>query len=180
MRQGRSPSYFNPKEAEMVLKYVKALLNLSETRVLETDIGIVTPYIRQVYRLKELLKSRGYSDVEVGTTEVFQGREKRIIIISSVRAQHDLLLFDRKYKLGFVSNEKRLNVALTRAMSKLIIIGCPNVLRFDCNWLRFIEFCEEKRSYFGAKRDVRDDVLKKDVLQRLGEVNSPDQPYTLQ
>lgn len=177
MRQGRSPSYFNPKEAEMVIKYVSALLSLQETKVLQSEIGIVTPYIRQVYRVKELLAKNNYTDVEVGTTEVFQGREKRIIIISTVRAQYDLLLYDRKYKLGFVANEKRFNVALTRAMSKLIIIGCPNVLQYDDNWLKFIQDCEAKQSYFGSRRDVRHDNLKQDVIKRLNNVYPRDQQY---
>lgn len=46
------------------------------------------------------------ANVEVGTTETFQGREKRIIIITTVRAQKDLLLYDKKYNLGFVKHEK--------------------------------------------------------------------------
>ncbi|KAK4883503.1 hypothetical protein RN001_006822 [Aquatica leii] len=162
--------YFNVKEVEMVLKYVKALINLSETKVVPMDIGVVTPYIRQVYRIKEVLTQNGFGEIEVGTTEVFQGREKRIIIISTVRAQHNLLLYDRKYKLGFVKNEKRFNVALTRAMSKLIIIGCPNVLRFDKNWLKYIEFCEQRYGYFGAKQDSRSDAVKQEVLDRLSNI----------
>lgn len=176
-REGRSPSYFNPSEVEMVLKYVKALTNLSETKVQPVDIGIVTPYIRQVYRIKEKLRYNGFGDVEVGTTEVFQGREKRIIIISTVRAQHSLLLHDRRYKLGFIKNEKRFNVALTRAMSKLIIIGCPNVLRYDTNWLKYIEFCEQRNAYFGAKFDRRTDEVKQEVINRVSHVHSRDVQY---
>lgn len=57
-----------------------------------------------MYRIKYALSE--YKDIEIGTVETFQGREKRIIIISTVRGQHSLLLYDRKYNLGFVSNEK--------------------------------------------------------------------------
>ncbi|KAF5270326.1 hypothetical protein FQR65_LT05514 [Abscondita terminalis] len=169
-RQGRSPSYFNVKEVEMVFKYVKALISLEETKVVPSDIGVVTPYIRQVYRIKDALTREKLDEVEVGTTEVFQGREKRIIIISTVRAQHNLLLYDRKYKLGFVKNEKRFNVALTRAMSKLIIIGCPNVLRYDKNWLKYIEYCEDRGAYFGARQDKRTDQDKMYVLDKLSNI----------
>lgn len=44
--------------------------------------------------------------IEVGSTEAFQGKEKRVIIISTVRSRADLLLHDRKYNIGFVNNEK--------------------------------------------------------------------------
>lgn len=60
----------------------------------------------QMYRIKDKLQHNGFSGVEVGTPEVFQGREKRIIIISTVRAQASLLLYDKKYKLGFIKNKK--------------------------------------------------------------------------
>lgn len=59
-----------------------------------------------MYKIKELLKRNNFEKVEVGTTETFQGREKRIIIISTVRARQDLLLYDKKYNLGFVRNDK--------------------------------------------------------------------------
>lgn len=89
----------------MVAKCVDILTSLPDIKVLTTDIGVITPYIRQVYRIKTALKQK-FCDVEVGTTETFQGREKRIILISCVRGQHDLLLYDKRYNLGFVSNEK--------------------------------------------------------------------------
>lgn len=59
-----------------------------------------------MYKIKELLKRNKLDKVEVGTTETFQGREKRVMIISTVRARHDLLLYDKKYNLGFVRNDK--------------------------------------------------------------------------
>lgn len=59
-----------------------------------------------MYKIKELLKRHQFEKVEVGTTETFQGREKRIIIISTVRGRQDLLLYDKKYNLGFVRDDK--------------------------------------------------------------------------
>ncbi|XP_056633790.1 putative helicase mov-10-B.1 isoform X2 [Diorhabda sublineata] len=160
-REGKSPSYFNVIELQMVIKYIKALtaLKFEEEcdKVALKDIGVVTPYIRQVHKLKVLLKENNLEGVEVGTTETFQGREKRIIIISTVRAQKDLLLYDKRYKLGFVKNKQRFNVAITRAMSKLIVIGCAHVLATDAHWLDYIEYCENIGGFCGAQFAKRDD-----------------------
>lgn len=59
-----------------------------------------------MHKIKEILKKCNCDKVEVGTTETFQGREKRVIIISTVRARENLLLYDKKYNLGFVRQDK--------------------------------------------------------------------------
>lgn len=56
----------------------------------------------------------GFENIEVGTTESFQGREKRIIIISTVRAQDSLLKHDKKYNLGFVKHDQVIERRRTR------------------------------------------------------------------
>ena len=101
-------SYFNQYEIEEVLKYVSILLRGGPSRepVHQKDIGIISPYIRQEYKLKAKLKDRGWEDIEVGTTETYQGREKRVILISTVRSTRNLLALDSKFKLGFVANAK--------------------------------------------------------------------------
>lgn len=73
-----------------------------------------------MYKIRDTLRHNNFEGVEVGTTETFQGREKRIIIISTVRAKHDLLAYDKKYNLGFVRNEKvsRKKVRKTRFILK--------------------------------------------------------------
>ncbi|KAI4457872.1 dna2/nam7 helicase family [Holotrichia oblita] len=180
-REGKSPSYYNESEVQMVLKYVQKILALSITpEVLESHIGVITPYMRQLHRIKNRLQEHGYKDIEVGTTEVFQGREKRIIIISTVRSKDDLLLIDEKYKLGFVKNEKRLNVALTRAKSKLIVIGNPHILgntynpknqgSGNKNWEYYITFCEDKNAFFGAQYLRRTDEVKDDIINRFSNI----------
>ncbi|XP_018580188.1 putative helicase mov-10-B.1 [Anoplophora glabripennis] len=183
-RQGRSPSYFNYKETQMVLKYVQTLTQLGfdseEHKVLPEHIGVVTPYIRQVYNIREQLRKNNFAGIEVGTTETFQGREKRIIIISTVRAKDNLLAYDRKYNLGFVKNEKRFNVALTRAMSKLIVIGCPHVLGTDDKWEQYICHCEELDSFCGAPYARRTQDVKDEIVNRLGRIRLLDTQYKKQ
>lgn len=92
----------------MTIKYVEALMSLNKTgvKVQEKHIGIVTPYKRQMYRIKQRLVHKNFTEIEVGTVELFQGREKRIIIINTVRAQGSLVLEDKKYNLGFVKDPK--------------------------------------------------------------------------
>lgn len=57
-------------------------------------------------KIRGRLTSLGYNQIEIGSTEAFQGREKRVIIISTVRAKDNLLLYDKKYKLGFVEDPR--------------------------------------------------------------------------
>ncbi|CAG4986430.1 unnamed protein product [Colias eurytheme] len=146
-RMGNAPSYFNEKEIEMVKRYTKALME--SHNVLPKDIGIIAPYIRQVYKIKNWLKSVDVSGIEVGTVESFQGKEKRVILVSTVRANCRLLEYDARYGLGFLVDDKRYNVTLTRAKAKLIIIGNPTCLVRDFKWRKYMDFCKEKQCYFG-------------------------------
>jgi helicase MOV-10 len=65
-----------------------------------------------------------------------------------------LLQHDLKYNLGFVANEKRFNVAVTRAKALLIVVGNPRVLETDSkNWLPMLRFCKSKNSWLGEVWD---------------------------
>lgn len=145
-RIGKSPSFYNDSELEVVQRHITALLEVH--RVAEADIGVVTPYIRQVYKMKQWLKARELN-IEVGTVEGFQGKEKRIILVSTVRAKCELLAHDAKFRLGFLVDAKRFNVALTRAKAKLIVIGNPSCLQKDAKWHRYITRCRELGTYCG-------------------------------
>merc|ERR1712118_518763 len=71
--------------------------------------------------------------IEVKTVDGFQGREKDVIIFSCVRCFNTL---------GFLTDHRRLNVALTRAKKALIVVGCGNLLRQDPTWASWIKFVE--------------------------------------
>ena len=79
-----------------------------------TVVGVVTPYRKQVQKLEQLLHNAGLDEVKVGSVEEFQGQERKVIIISTVRSNKDFLPFDYAHNLGFLSNPKRFNVAVTR------------------------------------------------------------------
>jgi helicase MOV-10 len=150
LREGSSPSWFNPQEAMTTVDYVKLLAKHSRPSVGQDEIGIITPYARQVQKIRLALKANDLGDVKVGSVETFQGQERRCIIISTVRSENEFLDHDRKYNLGFVANEKRFNVAVTRAKALLIIVGNPKVLATDKkNWLPLLRYCRDNGSWLG-------------------------------
>lgn len=157
-RQADSPSYFNRQEIDVAVKYVSALLEerLSGYKVEEKDIGVITPYRLQVQKFRQVLKKK-WSGVTVGSVEEFQGQERLIIIISTVRSRVELLSDDYKHHLGFLKNPKRFNVAVTRAKALLIVIGNPDVLQHDQCWRKLIEFCHKNGAYTGCKLQLQPD-----------------------
>jgi helicase MOV-10 len=105
-----------------VLEILKDLLrphNGCAKRLDADDIGIITPYNKQAQKLKRLLRREGLEEVKVGSTETFQGQERRVIIISTVRSSEDYVNSDVLHNLGFLENPKRFNVAVTRAQALL-------------------------------------------------------------
>lgn len=132
-------SQYNSGDIHIVKKYVYSLLNdgVNGKKVLPKDIGIISPYASQREKLKETFKM----GVEIGTVEYFQGREKLIIIVSTVRS--------KTASVGFLKNEKRLNVALTRAKALLIVIGNPETLGKNVFWRKFIQLCCNNKATVG-------------------------------
>jgi predicted DNA helicase len=120
-KERRSHSYENPAEAEAVAEWVG---ELTAAGVPPRQIGVITPYAAQVRRIARLLEASGIEGVEVKSVDGFQGREKEVILLSFVRC-------NREGELGFVADRRRLNVAMTRARSKLILTGCPRTLAHD-------------------------------------------------
>lgn len=64
--------------------------------------------------MKEYIRTLKLPEIEIGSTENFQGREKRLIIISTVRSIRNNLSYDAKFRVGFLADKRRFNVALTR------------------------------------------------------------------
>jgi len=164
-REGKSPSWFNLDEVQLVLEVIRSLLEEQRFGLSPADIGVVTPYSRQAQHIRAALHSQkqkglipvnkrdGLAQLKVGSTEEFQGQERRVIIVSTVRSQLATLRdFDVKFALGFVNQPKRLNVALTRAKQALIVIGNAEVLETDENWRAFIEHCVGNNALVGSPR----------------------------
>ncbi|KAF8721229.1 hypothetical protein HU200_023151 [Digitaria exilis] len=147
-REGTNPSWFNRIE---VSKVVSIIRNLTKgDAVSEADIGVITPYRQQVAKIKKALEAFEMPDLKVGSVEQFQGQEREVIIISTVRSTVKHNEFDKFFNLGFLSNYKRFNVAITRAKSLLIIVGNPHIITKDRNWDRLLRYCADNGSYQGC------------------------------
>ncbi|OCH91263.1 P-loop containing nucleoside triphosphate hydrolase protein [Obba rivulosa] len=145
-RDATSPSYFNIDQATLVKDYVTRLLQEGSTGAV--DIGVITPYSAQAKKIRQLLKGVA-DDTDVRTVEAFQGQERRVIIVSTVRSTRELLTHDIKHALGFVANPRRFNVAVTRAQALLIVIGDPSVLSIDPLWRAFMNYVFNKGGWGG-------------------------------
>ena len=123
-----SKSIVNELEADVSVSIARDYLNAG---VSEDDIGIISPYADQVKLIQES------TPVEVKTVDGFQGREKEIIIISTVRS-------NEHGNIGFLKDLRRLNVAITRAKRKLIIIGNKDTLMSNPTYARLVRFVEDE------------------------------------
>uniref|UniRef100_A0A4W4DYM7 RNA helicase n=1 Tax=Electrophorus electricus TaxID=8005 RepID=A0A4W4DYM7_ELEEL len=175
-RELNSPSFFNVSEITIVMDYLKKLL-LSQgkkgiAKISPQDIGIIAPYRKQVEKLRkairktdELERYTGIEDLKVGSVEEFQGQERRVIIVTTVRSNSEHISMDIQYNIGFLKNEKRFNVAMTRPRALLIVVGNPIILSSDPTWGRFIEYCTAEGGYTGFDRTTIEGT--EDVVDRL-------------
>ncbi|EGG23977.1 AN1-type zinc finger-containing protein [Cavenderia fasciculata] len=128
---GVDQSKSNIGEARVVATYVKKLL---QHGVLESNIGIISPYNGQVKCLKAVIESK---QIEIGTVDGFQGREKEVIIISMVRSNPP------PHNVGFLKEDRRTNVAITRARRQVVIVAdCLTISSYPF-LKRMVDYCRE-------------------------------------
>ena len=121
---GESFGRINKAEAELTLLTLETYFNkIGKQRILDErlDVGIISPYRAQVQYLRRQIKKKEWAKpyrqlISVNTVDGFQGQERDIILISLVRANDD-------GQIGFLRDLRRMNVAITRARMKLIILG---------------------------------------------------------
>jgi superfamily I DNA and/or RNA helicase len=118
-----STSLQNPLEADIINIMANIFLKSGFS---SENIGIISPYEDQ----RNLISS--LTNIEVKTVDGYQGREKDIMIISTVRS-------NQKRDIGFLSDMRRLNVALTRARRKMIMVGDVNTLKSNETYYRLIQ-----------------------------------------
>ena len=126
---GEGLSFVNKAEAELTMDTLQAYFErIGKQRLLEEriDVGIISPYRAQVQYLRRLLMKREYFKpfrrlISVNTVDGFQGQERDVIIISLVRSNDE-------GQIGFLRDLRRMNVAITRARMKVIILGDHHTL----------------------------------------------------
>ncbi|TKS73686.1 RNA helicase [Collichthys lucidus] len=150
MREGNNPSWFNPVEAVQVMFYCCQLTKKLYNPVNASDIGIIAPYKKQCEKIRMLLAKVGLSDIKVGSVEMFQGQEFVVIILSTVRSNESVESEDLQSSLGFLSNPKRFNVAITRPKALLLIVGNPHILIRDPCFRTLIQYCFINGAYLGC------------------------------
>jgi len=121
---GENFGRINQDEAELTLQTLEDYFNkIGKQRLLDEniDVGVISPYRAQVQYLRRLIKKRPFfkpfrQQISDNTVDGFQGQERDIILISLVRANAD-------GQIGFLRDLRRMNVAITRARMKLVILG---------------------------------------------------------
>eukprot|EP00835_Amoeboradix_gromovi_P001541 NODE_72_length_23514_cov_0.560624.p2 type:complete len:592 gc:universal NODE_72_length_23514_cov_0.560624:418-2193(+) len=115
--EDENKSKYNEGEISNIVELID---ELTELNIPQEFIGIIAAYNAQVTRLKAILQET-YPLVEIGTVDGFQGREKEVVVISTVKCNNE-------HNIGFLSEKRRINVAVSRAKHLLIIFGDSETL----------------------------------------------------
>lgn len=138
-------SLINKREGKLLVEQlVHYIKNIGKDRIIseQIDFGIISPYKAQSYFLRHLIRKNAFlrpirKNISVNTVDGFQGQERDVILISLVRT-NDL------GKIGFLSDLRRMNVAITRARMKLFIIGNSNTLSRNKFYKYLYEYIEDR------------------------------------
>ena len=141
---GENHGRINKAEAELVLSTLNNYINkIGQERFLaeRLDVGIISPYKVQTQYLRQQIRKRAEfrpfrQVISVNTVDGFQGQERDIIMISLVRSNDN-------GQIGFLSDLRRMNVAMTRARMKLIIFGDKSTLQHHAFYRKLIQYVEE-------------------------------------
>ena len=141
---GESFGRINKAEAMLCIEELKKYINkIGKERLLDEriDFGVISPYKAQVQYLRQLVKKDAFfkpfrSLMTINTVDGFQGQERDVILISLVRANED-------GQIGFLNDLRRMNVAITRARIKLIILGDASTLTKHPFYKKLYEYISE-------------------------------------
>ena len=133
-KEEEGESKFNAKEANLVVQLIEQLTGVG---IVGDQIAVIAPYSAQVRYLRDKLGNR---DIEVDTVDGFQGREKDVVVLTMVRS-------NQEQEIGFLSDLRRTNVAMTRARKKLIVVGDSATLGSNHFYSELFDYFEHHSSY---------------------------------
>ena len=143
-------SYMNEGQTKVIVQLVKMLKNIysNDIQKIIDRVAIISPYSLQVNSIKEAIQRiQGFDKnncIDVNTVDGFQGKEKNIIIFSTVRSKGSKTI-------GFLSDERRMNVGLSRAKSCLIVVGDSKKLIQDTNWEKLVKYSFRNATFYKIK-----------------------------
>jgi ATP-dependent RNA/DNA helicase IGHMBP2 len=137
-------STFNKEEATFVIDHLMRIKEHLKEAAYAT-FGIIAPYKAQVEWINRMLKEKNLSQEEIkkisiNTVDAFQGQERDVILMSLTRSNAEGII-------GFLADERRLNVAMTRARHKLVLVGDSATLASNSLFNQLIEYHQEQGSY---------------------------------
>jgi len=147
-------SFYNETQISIIIELIKKIKEIykNDIKTIINKIAILSPYTKQVNEinlaLKKIIIDNNNNTIEVNTIDGFQGKEKNIIIFSTVRSKGSKTI-------GFLSDERRINVGLTRAKNCLIIIGDCKVLMKDKNWDKLIRYAFKKGTFYKVCGNIK-------------------------
>ncbi|OWM74299.1 probable RNA helicase SDE3 [Punica granatum] len=174
-REGNNPSWFNRIEASKVVEVIDKLRESG--KLTQEDIGIITPYRQQVLKLRKALEIMEMLDIKIGSVEQFQGQERQVIVVSTVRSTVRHNEFDLIHCLGFLSNPRRFNVAMTRAISLLIVVGNPHIICKDPYWNQLLWYCVENDAYQGCALPEKTELAIPEPVQSMNPKDDAHAPF---
>ena len=132
-----------PEARETLLALAEYFVKIGKQRIMDEriDVGIISPYRAQVQYIRHLIKKTDFFKpfrkiISVNTVDGFQGQERDIILVSLVRSNAD-------GQIGFLRDLRRMNVAMTRARMKLILLGDTTTLTRHPFYKKLYEYCKE-------------------------------------
>jgi senataxin len=135
-------SYQNMREVDLVVNVCEEIHQSTPSMDI-SNVGVISPYSRQVYQLREKLKGATKevsAKVEVNTVDGFQGREKDVIIFSCVRSYTKDDPNHKNKSIGFLDDPRRMNVSLSRARLCLVVVGNIAKLYESKRWRKLIDY----------------------------------------
>ena len=142
---GESFGRINKQEANLLLQELEAYISrIGKARILDEsiDFGLISPYKAQVQYLRSKIRGSSFlrpfrSLITVNTVDGFQGQERDVVFISLVRANED-------GQIGFLNDLRRMNVAITRARMKLVILGDATTLTKHAFYRKLIQYIRQE------------------------------------